>query len=104
MPPDRHLHPQRPKGSVVGWAERAVGWLQSRGKSGLLRERDARPPQVLERSILSLRLGPGAAGRGCLRMASPCPFARHRSRNPGKYELQAITWVMALRSYSSPDR
>ena len=48
--------------SVFGCAEKAVGQLQSCGKKRILCERNARPPQVLERSVLSFPLG---VLRGC---------------------------------------
>ena len=62
--PDRHLHSQRPTGSVVGCAQRAVGCLQSCGKKGILRERNAGPPQILERSVLSPPVGPALVAPG----------------------------------------
>src|SRR3990170_6344547 len=62
MPRYQRSHAQGPSRSVFGCAEKAVGQLQSRGKKRILCERNARPPQVLERSVLSFPLG---VLRGC---------------------------------------
>src|SRR3972149_6647655 len=62
MPRYQRSHAQGPRRSVFGCAEKAVGQLQSCGKKRILCERNARPPQVLERPVLSFPLG---VLRGC---------------------------------------
>ena len=49
--------------SVFGWAQKAVGQLQSYGKKRILHERNAEHHQVPERSVLSIPLDAARLGR-----------------------------------------
>ena len=65
MPRYYSFDAQGPSRSVTKRFERAAGELHPHGKQRILRKRNAGPPKILERSVLSFPLGILRAGIQC---------------------------------------